>query len=90
MAQAKTVQRSSPSEDSTPETRRLTAAEIFQAAIENARDELRRSNQKLAFSGVAGGLTMGLTGLAVASIRAITGHGAASRSLLFCFIPLVS
>ncbi|MFY9793822.1 MAG: formate/nitrite transporter family protein [Candidatus Sulfotelmatobacter sp.] len=76
MAQAKTVQKSGPSEDSTPETRRLTAAEIFQAAIENARDELRRSNQKLAFSGVAGGLTMGLTGLAVASIRAITGHSA--------------
>jgi formate/nitrite transporter FocA (FNT family) len=76
MAQAKTAQKSGHSEDSTPETRRLTAAEIFQAAIENARDELRRSNQKLAFSGVAGGLTMGLTGLAVASIRAITGHNA--------------
>jgi len=50
---------------------RLTAVEIFQAASENARDELRRSNQKLAFSGVAGGLTMGLTGLGVASMRAL-------------------
>lgn len=44
--------------------------------MENARDELRRSNQKLAFSGVAGGLTMGLTGLAVAAMRALGGAGA--------------
>jgi formate/nitrite transporter FocA (FNT family) len=66
--------KSGHSEEPAPETRRLTAVEIFQAASENARDELRRSNQKLAFSGVAGGLTMGLTGLAVASMRAILGH----------------
>jgi len=70
----KAPRKSSPSEDSAPETRRLTAVEIFQAASENARDELRRSNQKLAFSGVAGGLTMGLTGLGVASMRALLGH----------------
>ena len=43
--------------------------------MENARDELRRSNQKLAFSGIAGGLTMGLTGLAVAAMRSLTGPG---------------
>lgn len=66
--------KSGHSEDPTPETRRLTAVEIFQAASESARDELRRSNQKLAFSGVAGGLTMGLTGLGVASMRALLGH----------------
>lgn len=86
MAEVKTVRKSSPPEDSTPETRRLTAAEIFQAAIENARDELRRSNQKLAFSGVAGGLTMGLTGLAVASLRALLGHGA--RVAPFVLYPI--
>lgn len=40
--------------------------------MENARDELRRSNQKLAFSGIAGGLTMGLTGLAVAAMRSLS------------------
>ncbi|MGB8115296.1 MAG: formate/nitrite transporter family protein, partial [Candidatus Sulfotelmatobacter sp.] len=56
-------------------SRRLTAVQIFQAAVENARDELRRSNQKLAFSGIAGGLTMGLTGLAVAAMRSLTGPG---------------
>ena len=75
MAEVKTIRKSGASEESTPETRRLTAVE-FQAAIENAREELRRSNQKLAFSGVAGGLTMGLTGVAVASLRALLGHGA--------------
>ncbi len=73
MADVKVMRKSSPSDETSPETRRMTAAEIFQAAIENARDELRRSNQKLAFSGVAGGLTMGLTALAVASNRAQMG-----------------
>ena len=71
-----------------PETRRLTAAEICQAAIENARDELGRSNQKLAFSGVAGGLTMGLTGLGVASIRALMGHGAGQQIAPYLLYPI--
>ncbi|MCU1302236.1 MAG: Formate/nitrite family of transporter [Candidatus Sulfotelmatobacter sp.] len=63
-------------EEAAPDTRRLTAAEILHAAMDNARDELRRSSQKLAFSGVAGGLTMGLTGLGVATMRALGGPGA--------------
>ncbi len=71
--ESKAPQRNRTQDDSTPDTRRLTAAEIFRAAIENAREELRRSDQKLAFSGVAGGLTMGLTALAVASMRALPG-----------------
>ena len=50
----------------------LTAAQVFQAAVENAPRELRRSSQKLAFSGIAGGLTMGPTGLAVAAVHAFT------------------
>src|SRR5438309_3206035 len=57
------------------DTRRFTAHEILQATVENARNELRRSIQKLAFSGVAGGITMGLTGLGVACIRAVVGEG---------------
>ena len=59
----------------TKESRRFTAQEILQAALENARGELRRSLSKLAFSGVAGGLTMGLTGLGVAVCRAALGNG---------------
>jgi formate/nitrite transporter FocA (FNT family) len=58
-----------------PETRRLTAQEILQATLENARSELRRSVGKLTFSGIAGGITMGLTGLAVAATRALVGEG---------------
>lgn len=69
------VKNTGKQEDSTPDTRRLTAAEIFHAAIENAREELRRSNQKLAFSGVAGGMTMGLTGLGVACVRSLIQPG---------------
>ncbi len=57
------------------ESRRFTAQEILQAALHNARGELRRSLSKLAFSGVAGGLTMGLTGLGVAACRAAIGSG---------------
>ncbi len=75
-------------DDASPETRRLTAAEIFQAALENARDELRRSSQKLAFSGVAGGLTMGLTALAVASARALIGPGAARQIAPYLLYPI--
>ncbi|MGB2604617.1 MAG: formate/nitrite transporter family protein [Candidatus Sulfotelmatobacter sp.] len=75
-------------DETAPDTRRLTAAEIFQAAIENARDELRRSSQKLAFSGVAGGLTMGLTGLGVASIRALLGPGASQQVAPYLLYPI--
>jgi formate-nitrite transporter family protein len=57
-----------PEQDETPvETRRLTVYQIFRAAVENAREEIKRSPRTLAFSGLAGGLTMGLTGLGVSS-----------------------
>lgn len=59
----------------TKESRRFTAQEILQAALDNARGELKRSISKLEFSGVAGGLTMGLTGLGVATCRAAIGSG---------------
>ena len=57
------------------ESRRLTAHEILEAALENARTELGRSVPQLIFSGIAGGITMGLTGLGVASTRAFLGDG---------------
>ena len=80
--------RTSHHEETSPETRRLTAAEIFQAAIENARDELRRSNQKLAFSGVAGGVTMGLSALAVASVRALWGAVVSQQIAPYLVYPI--
>ena len=53
-----------------PDTSRLTANEIFEQVESNAHDEVRRSPRALAFSGLAGGFTMGLTGLAVATAQA--------------------
>jgi hypothetical protein len=49
--------------DLVPGTRRLRAQEIFHAAVENAREEqaLRAPGRS---QGIAGGLTMGLTGRA--------------------------
>jgi formate/nitrite transporter FocA (FNT family) len=70
------------------ETRRLTAPEIFSAAVQNAREELQRSMRSLAFSGLAGGLTMGLTGLGVASVRAILGSGTWEELASFLIYPI--
>ena len=77
-----------PQNEVVPETRRLTAAEIFEAATDNAREELRRSSQTLAFSGMAGGFTLGLTGLAVASIRAMLGPGSWQDLVSFLIYPI--
>ena len=52
------------------ETSRLTANEIFEQVESNAHDELHRTPHALAFSGLAGGVSMGLTGLAVATAQA--------------------
>ena len=76
------------SEDLAVDTRRLTAPEIFHAAQENAREELKRSSRTLAFSGVLGGLTMGLTGLGVAAVRAILGSGGWEELASFLLYPL--
>jgi formate-nitrite transporter family protein len=72
----------------TTESRRLTAPEIFNAATQNARDELQRSPRKLAFSGVAGGITLGLTGLSVASIRALLGNDSSQELLSYLIYPV--
>jgi formate-nitrite transporter family protein len=53
------------------QTKRRTAQEIFKRVEDNAHSEVRRSTQALAFSGLAGGLTMGLTGLGVATALAV-------------------
>ena len=57
------------------ESERKTAHEIFEAAISAAKDELARPSSALAISGLAGGVTMGLTGMAVAVARAHLGAG---------------
>ena len=52
---------------------RPSAEEIYKQVARNAKDELKRSSLALAFSGVAGGLFMGLSGLGVALATATVG-----------------
>jgi formate-nitrite transporter family protein len=62
--------RRQPEQPTTDQSLRRTAREIFQHVEDNAHEELRRSPHALAFSGFAGGVSMGLTGLGVASALA--------------------
>ena len=67
-----------------PRTRRRNADEIYDQVFANGRSELNRSTGALAFSGLAAGLLMGLTGLGVAGTRAVLpGRGGEFISLLF-------
>ena len=73
-------------EETAGETQRLTAHEIF----DNARSELRRSWRSLAVSGFAGRITLGLTGIGVASVLATLGEGGWQQLLAYCIHPVVS
>ncbi len=70
------------------ETKRMTAPQIFHAAVENAREEVKRSASTLAFSGVAGGVTLGITGLSVASVRALIGNGGWQELVSYLIYPV--
>lgn len=70
------------------ETRRYTADEILQGTLENARKELDRSITKLSFSGLAGGITMGLTAMGVSSIHAFLGAGGWRDLVAYLAYPL--
>ncbi len=86
---AKQRQAKPPQEqEDTAESKRLTAPQIFRAVEENGREELKRSSQTLAFSAVAGGITMGLTGLAVASVRALLGDAGWQQFVSYLFYPV--
>ena len=69
------------------DTSRLTAHEIFEQVESNAHDEVRRTPHALAFSGFAGGITMGLTGLAVATAKAALPESAGTF-VPYLFYPL--
>lgn len=69
------------------ETRRLTAPEIFDAAADHGRSELKRSWRSLAFSGVAGGITIGLSGISVAAIHAMLGDGSWQQFVSYLMYP---
>ena len=67
---------------------RPTAHQIFTQVSENARGELARNTLSLAISGVAGGLTMGLTGLSVSILLSMVGNSPAGQITAFFFYPL--
>jgi formate/nitrite transporter FocA (FNT family) len=67
---------------------RRSIHEIFEGVSRNAREELNRSSRALAFSGVAGGVTMGLTGLAVAIVQAVLGSGQPAEFVSYLFYPV--
>jgi formate/nitrite transporter FocA (FNT family) len=67
---------------------RLTAAQIYTNVEENAREELKRTPRSLAFSGLAGGLGMGLTGLGVASTLSVLGDSPQAQFVSLLFYPL--
>jgi len=62
---------------------RRTAREIFEHVENNAHEELRRSPHALAFSGFAGGLSMGLTGLSVAATLSVLADTPARQFLAY-------
>lgn len=67
-----------------PESGRLTAREIYERVLIDARSELNRTASALAFSGLAAGLFMGLTGLGVAgTLAALPGSGGEFIAKLF-------
>jgi formate/nitrite transporter FocA (FNT family) len=70
------------------ESKRRTADEIFEHAKSAAEDELARGSSNLAFSGLAGGLTMGFTGLGVALVRSFLGDGPSQQLISFLLYPV--
>jgi formate/nitrite transporter FocA (FNT family) len=67
---------------------RPTANEIFAQVSRNARHELQRPVRALAISGIAGGLTMGLTGLSVSAVQAALGGAPWASFIALLFYPV--
>ena len=71
-----------------PDSTRRSAQEIFEEVVESGRDELSRTTFALMFSGLAGGISMGLTGLAVALALSYLGNGPVQEFISFAFYPV--
>lgn len=69
------------------ESTRRSAHEIFEVVLSNARDELSRSTIALFFSGLGGGICMGLTGLGVALALSYLGNGPIQQFISFFLYP---
>ena len=69
-------------------TGRLSAAEIFDRVTTGGEEELERPFFNLAFSGVAAGLSMGISALGVALVLAQLGTGDGAEALAYLLYPL--
>ena len=67
---------------------RPTADEIYEQVSRNARHELDRSAVGLFISGLAGGITMGLTALSTSIVIAQLGQSPASRFIADLLYPI--
>lgn len=67
---------------------RPTAHQIYAQVAKNARQELNRPARSLAISGFAGGITMGLTGLATAVARAELGTSGPAQFVTNLLYPV--
>jgi formate/nitrite transporter FocA (FNT family) len=67
---------------------RPTADEIYEQVSRNARHELERSALGLCISGLAGGITMGLTALSTSIVIAQLGQGPAAKFIADLLYPI--
>lgn len=72
----------------TDETSRLSAAEIYDRVEAGAEEELKRPFRSLAISGVAAGLTMGISALGVAVLLHVLGDDRVGASVAYLAYPL--
>lgn len=69
-------------------TGRLSAQEIYGRVTTNGKDDVDRPPHNLLFSAIASGLSMGLSGLAVATVLSVTGPGTVAKALAYLAYPL--
>ena len=67
---------------------RPNAEEIYEQVSRNARHELDRPSIALAISGLAGGITMGLTALSISIVTGTLGPSPASKFIAQFFYPI--
>jgi formate/nitrite transporter FocA (FNT family) len=65
-----------------------TAHDIYVQVAENGRHELERSARALAVSGLAGGMMMGLTALAMSIVHAQLGDGPVASFIAYLLYPI--
>src|SRR6185436_4814997 len=60
----------------------------FESAVQHAKEEIGRPWTALTFSGIAGGLTMGLTGLSTGLVSSLLGPGSVTSLIAAIVYPI--